>query len=86
MPPAKNAVRAKRSLVDNPYLWELDDPGPRRDAQLYVLSILGKCTDGFVDVEKKLLPVLYEKPTYGRDTKSALAKVKAGFIPYSERN
>lgn len=68
-------VTARRKLRD------------RREAELYILSKLGKCTDSFADWEKYVNEVLLPnaKEDYKRDTTSPLSKIKV-FVPPSERN
>lgn len=58
----------------------------RHAAEMYVLSRVGKCTDGMAELEREVATNLGSKPVYGRNTTCSLAKVKVGFIPNSERN
>lgn len=78
-------VHVIRYVRDMPKKQKTKPRDPVHEAKLYVLSKIGKCTDGFArfeqEVNQKLQPITYE-----RDTTSKLAKVRPGFIPYSERN
>lgn len=58
----------------------------RHAAEMYVLSRVGKCTDGMAELEREVATNLGSKPVYDRNTTCSLAKVSAGFIPRSERN
>lgn len=62
---------------------EIDLEEKRRQAELYVLSRVGKCTDGFADVEKGVGQMLAALPLIER---RQTHKWKSYFIPNSERN
>jgi hypothetical protein len=56
----------------------------RHEAEMYVLSRVGKCTDAFAEVEREAYSGL-EPVSYARDMTRTLAKVSV-HVPIKERN
>lgn len=78
--------RARDDMINppKPFKWR---ETTRRDAELFVLSRVGKCTDEFAEFEKYVHEELLPAVTcdYDRNMKQSLARVSV-YVPKEERN